>query len=225
MRILFIVLRVAVVVAIAAAVIGQLAVSLGFWRGRGIEHVGTQVVNFFSFFTIDANILSAAVLAVGAVLMLRRRADPLWFQVARASVVTYMVTTGVVYNLLLRGIELPQGSTLGWSNEILHVVAPVLLLVDWLFAPGRKPLPFRIVWIVIVFPIAWAVYTLIRGPLVFDQVYGNDYWYPYPFLNPNLAPTGYFSVAFYVLLISAIISLAGLGVVWVSRRTAVRDRT
>ncbi|NQX12503.1 Pr6Pr family membrane protein [Microbacteriaceae bacterium VKM Ac-2855] len=221
MRILFVVTRAAIALAILAAIVGQLIVSLDFWRSRGVENIASNVTNFFSFFTIEANILSMVALLIGAGFLLANRGDPLWFQVTRASVVTYMVTTGVVYNLLLRGIELPQGSTVGWSNEILHVVAPLYLLLDWLFAPGRKPLSFRTVWIVIVFPIVWAVYTLVRGPLVDDQVYGNDYWYPYPFLNPNIAPTGYFSVAFYIVLISAIISLAGLGVVWVSRRRAV----
>ena len=35
---------------------------------------------------------------------------------------TYMIVTGLVYNILLRGIELPQGSEpIPWSNETLHV--------------------------------------------------------------------------------------------------------
>lgn len=218
MRILFVVLRAAIAVAILAAIVGQLVVSLDFWQQRGVQNIGTSITNFFSFFTIDSNVFSMVLMAIGAVLLLRRTPDPRWFHAARASVVTYMVTTGVVYNLLLRGIELPQGATLGWSNEVLHVVAPIYLLIDWLFAPGRKPLSYRVVWIVIVFPIVWAVYTLIRGPLTPDEVYGKEHWYPYPFLNPDLAATGYVSVSFYILLISAIISLAGLGVVWVSRR-------
>ncbi|CAN5141708.1 Pr6Pr family membrane protein [soil metagenome] len=226
MRILFVILRIIIAAAIVAAVIGQLVTSIGFWQDNGVEHLGVTITNFFSFFTVDANILSAALLLIGAVLGVRgafslkyRTDDPGWFLVARVSVVTYMVTTGIVYNLLLRGIALPQGSTLGWSNEILHVVAPLYLLIDWLFAPGRRPLRFRTVWIVIVFPIVWVVYTLIRGPLTIDEVYGKDFWYPYPFLNPNLAPEGYASVAFYVVLISAVISLAGLGAVWISRRS------
>lgn len=226
MRPLFIVLRVIVAAAIVAAVIGQLVTSLAFWLDKGVEHIAVTVTNFFSFFTVDANVLSAVALLAGAVLGIRgmaslkyRTDDPGWFLVARVSVVTYMVTTGIVYNLLLRGIDLPQGSTLGWSNEILHVVAPIYLLVDWLFAPGRRPLPYRSVWIVIVFPIVWVVYTLVRGPFTIDEVYGRNFWYPYPFLNPNTAPEGYYSVSFFVVLISAVISLAGLGAVWISRRS------
>jgi hypothetical protein len=222
MRTAFVVLRLAVALAIGAAAIGQISLSLGYWTDLGITNIGSNVTNFFSFFTIDANLLSLVVLVVGAVLLARgATVDPTWFLVARLSVVTYMVTTGVVYNLLLRGIELPQGSTLGWSNEILHVVAPLYLLIDWLFAPGRRPLPYRTVWAVIVFPLIWSIYTLLRGPFVEDQVFGNDYWYPYPFLNPFTSAQGYLTVAFYMLLITVIISLAALGAVWVSRRRSL----
>ena len=217
MRILFIVLRIVVPVAVVAAVIGQLVTSIGFWTDKGVTNIGSNVVNFLSFFTIESNILSAVVLLIGASLLVGLQEDPRWFLVARLCVVTYMVTTGVVYNLLLRGIELPQGSTLGWSNEIMHVVVPIYLLVDWILAPGRRPVRWRAIWIVVIFPFVWSVYTLVRGPLVIDQVYGTDFWYPYPFMNPNVQPNGYASVAVYMLLITAVIALAGLGAIAASR--------
>ena len=112
-------------------------------------------------------------------------------------------------------------STLAWSNEVLHVIACVWLLLDWLLAPGRSPIATNQLWKILVFPIVWAVYTMVRGPLVADTVFGNAYWYPYPFLNPNLSPNGYFSVAFYVILITLVISAAAAGVLWVSRRKAI----
>ena len=217
MRILFIVLRILIPAAVVAAVIGQLVTSIGFWTDKGVTNVGSNVVNFLSFFTIESNILSAVVLLIGASLLVGRQEDPRWYLVARLCVVTYMVTTGVVYNLLLRGIELPQGSTLGWSNEIMHVVVPIYLLVDWILAPGRRPVRWRAIWIVVIFPFVWSVYTLVRGPLVIDQVYGTDFWYPYPFMNPNVQPNGYASVAVYMLLITAVIALAGLGAIAASR--------
>jgi hypothetical protein len=221
-RILFAFTRLAVAIAIGAAVVAQLATSIGFWRGRGVTDVTSNVVSFFSFFTIESNVAAAVVLAVGAVLLVVRKADDtVLYTVTRAAVVTYMVVTGIVYNLLLRGIELPQGSTVGWSNEILHAVAPVYLLLDWIFAPGRVPLDARRIWPILVFPIVWVVYTLVRGPLVVDAVYGNDFWYPYPFLNPNTSANGYLSVAFYVVLIAAVIGLVAAGVLWISRRRRI----
>ena len=61
--------------------------------------------------------------------------EPRGIAIALACVTTYMIVTGIVYNTLLRGVELPQGVTVWWSNEILHVVAPLLLLADLFFAP------------------------------------------------------------------------------------------
>ena len=222
MRILFAVLRVAVAGVIVAAVVGQLNLSIGYWGDKGGVDVATHIVHFFSFFTIDSNILSAVVLLIGAYFLLFRKGDdPQWYNLVRAATATYMITTGVVYNLLLRGIELPQGSTLGWSNEILHVIACLWLLIDWVLAPGRTPIASSQLWKVLVFPLVWCIYTLVRGPLVADTVYGNPFWYPYPFLNPNTSANGYLSVAFYVILITLVISAAAAGVLWVSRRRAL----
>src|SRR5690606_29600106 len=62
------------------------------------------------------------VLAVAAIWALTCGRDatrePRWLAVALSCVTTYMIITGIVYNLLLRGIELPQGSTVPWSNEV-----------------------------------------------------------------------------------------------------------
>lgn len=219
MRIAFAILRVAVASAIAAAIVGQLATSLAFWPTAGVTNLTLSIVNFFSFFTIESNLAAVAVLLIGAAIVATRAGEePHWFAVLRATVVTYMVTTGIVYNLLLRGVELPQGSTLPWSNEVLHVVGPVWMLLDWMFAPGRRPLAWRSIRIIVVFPILWAVYTLVRGPFTPDEVRGEPTWYPYPFLDPGLSENGYLSVAFYVVLIAAVIGLVGAGVIWISRR-------
>lgn len=225
MRVVFVLFRVVAAVAIAAAVIGQYVHSLNFRAENGIDENGVPAVNFFSFFTIDSNILSVVVLLVGAVLLLQGRGeDPLWFAVARASVTAYMATTGIVYNTLLRGVEVSEGATLGWSNEILHVAGPLVVVVDWLFAPGRRRLEWKHIGLIVVFPIVWAVYTMIRGPFVQDPtqaVLNPDYvigWYPYPFLNPANSELGYVSVGFYVVLIAAVIGGVGATIIWVSRR-------
>jgi hypothetical protein len=219
MRALFIGVRLAGAALIIAAIVGQLTLSLEVWRAAGIDNPAIQLVNFFSFFTIDSNVLTVVVFLIGAGLLIRGRGeDPRWFALLRASTTAYMATTGIVYNVLLRGIELPQGSTLAWSNEVLHVVGPILMVVDWFFAPGRARLDWKAIWVIIAFPLVWGVYTMIRGPFTFDAMTGNGFWYPYPFLNPNIAPEGYVSVAFYIVLIAAIIGGVGALVIWVSRR-------
>lgn len=226
MKLLFSVLRVIVAAAIAAAIIGQLVHSASNAAAADPASVGFVAVNFFSFFTIDSNAASVVVLLTGVVLVARRvEPDPLLFTTVRAAVVTYMVTTGIVYNLLLRGITLPQGQTLAWSNEILHVIGPLYLLLDWLFAPGRVPLEWKRLWAIVAFPIIWVIYSLVRGPFAIDASTGQP-WYPYPFLNPATSPNGYLSVSFYVILIALIIVAIGAATIRVSRgRRAVVTST
>ena len=160
MRRLFGVLRLLAAAAIIVAIVGQFAHSLAL-----VPNPALFIVNFFSFFTILSNALAAIVLLIGAWYCVRTERDPDWYNLVRAAVVTYMATTLVVYNLLLRDISLDQATTLPWSNEILHVWAPLYLVLDWIFAPGRGRVPWSRFWWIAAFPIAWVVYTIIRGPI------------------------------------------------------------
>lgn len=213
-----------------AAIIAQLALTLSIALDSTTpwgSHLPTVTVNFFSFFTILSNLSAAVLLAVAAVWAWTsgREAtrEPRWLAVGLACVATYMIVTGLVYNLLLRGIELPQGSTVPWSNEVLHVVFPLFLLVDVLVAPKRRMLSWRTVLTIAAFPIVWAVYTLVRANLIIAPATGSDYWYPYPFLNPHITPGGYLGVAGYIVGIALTIIAVGAAVVWVSRRRVAAE--
>jgi hypothetical protein len=210
---------------IAAAVIAQAVRSIGGAIQTGGDVV-TTTANFFSFFTILSNVLSVAVLLWAAIWFFTRGPDsafpglrePRSVALALACVTTYMVITGIVYNTLLRGIPLPQGATVGWSNEILHVIGPLFLLLDLFLGPLRRRLRWSAIPAVLIFPIAWVVYTLIRGPLTTSPVTGDPYWYPYPFLDPNRFDNGYGTVALYVVGISVLFAIVATLVVWVGRR-------
>jgi hypothetical protein len=210
------VVRVLIAALVVAAIVAQLIRSIDNWHKTGLS-VAFGVTNFFSFFTIESNVATVVVLLIGAILVFTKKADPRWYLVFRVIVVTYMAVTGIVYNLLLRGVELPQGTTVAWSNEVLHVVACAYLVLDWILAPGRTPLAWRTLRAIVVFPIVWVAYTLIRAPFTAGLNKGKD-WYPYPFLNPALAHEGYFSVFFYVVLIAMVVCGAGAAAIWVSRR-------
>ena len=218
------VLRLAMAMVIAAAIVAQLAKSTATASELGRD-VGTTISNFFGFFTILSNTAAAIVLAWIALWYLTRgrreaRLEPTGLAVALACVSTYMIITGIVYNTLLRSIELPQGSApIPWSNEVLHLIGPIFLLADVFLGPLRRGLPWRSLWAVVAFPIAWVVYTMIRGPLVVNPVSGDPFWYPYPFLNPN-NPGGWVSVALYVVGIAVAIVAVGAFVVWWGRRRA-----
>ncbi|WP_136053761.1 Pr6Pr family membrane protein [Microbacterium sp. K24] len=216
--------RLAAAVLAVAAIVAQLARSIEVAQSADTDygrHMPTVIANFFSFFTIESNVLAAVALAIGGIWALRQKdaklVEPRWLAVLLVCASTYMIVTGVVYNTLLRGIPLPQGSTVPWSNEVLHVVIPLIMLLDVLFAPRRRALGWGTVGIAAIFPIVWVVYTLIRANLVIAPATGNPYWYPYPFLDPHQSG-GYVAVSLYVLLIAAIIIGAAALVVWVSRR-------
>ena len=218
MRALFIVIRIAGAAAIVAAIVTQLVNNVGYWKSVGITDFSSLPVNFFSYFTIDSNVGTVVVFLIGAVLLIRKLDDPRWFGILRACVTSYMAVTGIVYNTLLRGVNVADGLVVPWTNEVLHVVGPLLIVLDWFFAPGRIRLEWKNIGIIVIFPIVWAVYTMIRGPLAYNELARKQSWYPYPFLDPANSPEGYVSVAFYVVLIAVIIGLVGAGVIWVSRR-------
>ncbi len=127
---------------------------------------GLSLANFFSYFTIQSNLIAAVVLLA---VVVRPSASAEWW---RGLAVACMTITGVVFNLLLRGVEAP---TIAWVNEVVHVVMPLVMVLDWLTVPPRDPIawPAALRWLL--FPLLWLAYTLVRGPIAG--------WYPYPFLD------------------------------------------
>lgn len=215
------VMRLTMAALIVAAVVAQLTASLTTAADLGRD-VGTTLVNFFSFFTILSNTLTSLVLAWAGVWFFARGrhavAEPPALALALACVTTYMIITGLVYNSLLRGIELPQGSEpIPWSNEVLHLIGPLFLLADLFVGPMRRALPWRAIWGVVAFPILWVVYTMLRGPLVTNPVSGDPFWYPYPFLNPN-NEGGWGAVIFWIVVIALTFLVVASLVVWWGRR-------
>ncbi len=185
-----------------------------------------MVANFFSYFTILSNLIAAVVLIIAAIWMLRTRhstaPEPAWLATLLLCASTYMIVTGIVYNLLLRNIAIAGISDV-WTNETLHVIIPLFLLADVLFAPRRRALPWVAMLTAAAFPVVWAVYTLIRANFIIGPAHGNHYWYPYPFLDPNIQG-GYGGVVGYIIgIAAAIIGVAAL-VIWMGRRRGIRSR-
>ncbi|WP_141433919.1 Pr6Pr family membrane protein [Bacillus sp. 03113] len=145
-------------------------------------------VNFFSYFTIESNILAATILALSCFSTAKYgRFEQLG--ILRGAATVYIVTTGFIYFLLLRGLEESLQTPIPWVNVVLHYIMPIGALLDWVINPPIK----RITWINtlswLLFPLVYVVYSLVRGPFV-------D-WYPYPFLDPR--DGGYGMVAAYSL--------------------------
>lgn len=161
--------------------------------------------NFFSFFTIESNLLACAVLLASAIAPARsRRLDLL-----RGASTVFMVTVFVVFAVLLAGLEASVLTAVPWDNTVLHQIVPVAVLVDWLLEPPSQRIGMRdAVWWLAV-PIIYLAYSLVRGALVG--------WYPYPFLDPDR--TGYGRVA----LVSLSIALFVVAVAWLVTRVRPRS--
>ena len=219
--------RLAAALLITAALVAQANQTIGGAAQAGRD-VATTAVNFFSFFTVLSNVGGAIVLTWAAVRLWRagrpRTEEPRALALALAAATTYMVVTGIVYNLLLRSIELPQGATVPWSNEVLHLIGPLFFLVDLLFAPRRRRLPWSAIGAILVFPVLWLAYTMVRGGLVTNPVTGAPFWYPYPFLDPN-GPGGYPSVVLYAVAIAATLAVSAGLVILVGRLRTREEET
>ncbi len=161
--------------------------------------------NFFGFFTVQSNIAAALVLLATAVLQLRGTAGPQWLVPVRAAATTYMLVVGVVYNLLLAGLA--GGVELAWANWVLHVAFPIYAVLDWVVTDDRRPLSYRVIRLILIYPLLWVLVVLVRG--------ATDGWVPYPFLDPA---SGYASVLLYVTVIAAAFAGFGALVILISRR-------
>ena len=166
---------------------------------------------YFSYFTIETSLINIVVFLVGGWMALRRPVDTVLYTAVRMSTVGFALITAGVFNLLLRNVPYdgPYEGLL-WPNEVIHVWVPILILLDWLLSPGRPALPWRALLVAVAYPIAWIVYTLIRGAF-------TDY-YPYPFLNP--ANGGWVSVLIYIVALTGfLVGIAALAIAYSRRRT------
>jgi hypothetical protein len=117
---------------------------------------------------------------------MRKQKPSRLFDGIQNATVLYMAVTGIVYATLLTGQNL--GLLVPWVNDVYHRIMPIVIVADWLYQPARTKLKVKHIWLLLIFPIVFLFYSLIRGPIVG--------WYPYPFLNPRKAG-GYLGVAAY----------------------------
>lgn len=165
------------------AVVGWASLILQLYlivSGKGIQVPGyeptllTRIVNFFSYFTILSNTL-AALLATMAVLgpqsgLGRFFARP----VVAATVAMAMIVTGLIYALVLSHLWQPVGLQYV-ADSGLHYVMPPLFTLYWLTVVPRDSLGLANVPSMLIYPLVYVVYSLIRGAITG--------WYPYPFLS------------------------------------------
>lgn len=155
--------------------------------------------NFFSLFTIQSSIYAALVLifAPGRPLL-------------RGAATLYMTITGVVFVVVLRDHNL-----IPWVNTMLHYVMPAVMLIAWLIDPPLLLWSYpRIAAVWLIYPTAYALYSLVRG--------ARTGWYPYPFLDPRTSSLG--GVAIAIASIAVFAAVIALCIAWYAkhRRSALQ---
>jgi hypothetical protein len=194
--------RTARIVAGFIAVLGIAAIIARFFISW--ELVGSPLGGIWSmlrFFTVIGNILAAVVMA-GFALNARWAHKPAMLGCATLNI----ALIGVVYALLLRGLQHLTGEAL-IIDYVMHYTMPPLIVIFWLaFAPrGLRSIdPFH--WALL--PLGYFGYAIIRAQL------GGAY--PYPFINVD--KLGWPQVLINAAAIALGFLAAGMVLVWIDRK-------
>jgi hypothetical protein len=138
--------------------------------------VSEAIVRFFSYFTILTNLLVAGYCTI---LLLPGNSRLKQFTQRPATITAltvYITVVGITYQFLLRHIWDPQGLQ-RVVDELLHSVIPLLFVVYWVLYENKRQLKWRFMLFWLVYPIIYAIYTVIHG-------YFSGF-YPYPFVDVN----------------------------------------
>jgi len=163
-----------------------------------VERGRFNSVNFFSYFTVESNILVFVTLLLSAVAVAWGKNNKL--DGLRGAVTVYILIVGLGFSFLLSGLENVTLTAVPWDNIVLHYIMPAAMLFDFLIDRPRRKLVFKQSLYWLLFPTAYVAYCLTRGALTG--------WYPYPFLNPDT--NSYGAIVFTITCLLVL----GLALVW-----------
>jgi hypothetical protein len=136
-----------------------------------LPSVATRVLRYFSYFTVESNLLVGF---TAATLAWRPDCDGRVWRVLRIEALFGIAVTGVVYSTLLRGVVDLHGAS-AVTNALVHYVAPLMAVIGWLLFGPRPRITENTLVVSLVWPAFYVVYTLIHG--------AASKWYPYPFVD------------------------------------------
>jgi hypothetical protein len=131
----------------------------------------TRVIRFFSYFTIESNLLVAI---TATMLALEPARDGRLFRVLRLDALFGISVTLVTYAVLLAPQHDPHGLNAA-TNAGLHYVAPIMTILGWLAFGPRPRIDETTLLLALIWPTAYIAYTLAHG--------AASEWYPYPFID------------------------------------------
>ena len=199
------------------ALVGTASLTVSLWISATDDGNGGAVngiVFTLSYFTVWSNIFA---LIVNWSLAADPRRDGRAFRWLRLTSLVMIVITGLVYAIILAPDAHPTGLGV-YTNIGFHYISPWATLLGFLAFGPRPRFTLRLVPTMLVIPVLWLGYTLIRGlfltqppasPPLTTELGAPQHWYPYPFIDvndptpllPGVSLAGYGGVAVNVVVI------------------------
>jgi len=169
---------------------------------------------YFAFFSITSAIFAGLVVLVSGLTLLQGKSETEKLNLLRLIAAVSMIIVGVVYHLLLGDSAVdPRDVGYEWPqipNLVIHTYAPILVVSDYLLSiKGPRPKWRKALWVV-VYPLAWLGFSLVRGLA--------DGWWPYWFINPG-SEGGVIGMLTYILVIA--LAFISLGFIVLGLRLAI----
>ena len=152
---------------------------------------------YFAFFSISTAIFAGFVVLMSGLTLLQGKSESERINIIRLVAAVSMIIVGVVYHALLGDSAVdPRDVGYDWPqipNLVIHTYAPIAIAIDYLVSvKGPKPLWRKALWVV-VYPLVWLSFSLIRGLA--------DGWWPYWFINPG-SEGGVIGMVTFILIIA-----------------------
>lgn len=172
-----------------------------------IAGAGVRVLRFFSYFTVQSNIL---VIITSVALAAAAQRDGKVWRVLRLDALVGITVTLIVYHFALRPI-LDLHGIAAVTDIGFHYVTPILAIIGWLvFGPRRRIDRKTIAW-ALLWPALYFGYSLVHGAI--------SGWYPYPFVDVGVI--GYLVALRNVVLVCVLLAAIGALYVYGDRKLPV----
>lgn len=165
-------------------------------------------IHFLSYFTMLTNLLVAVYFSFIFFHLLGRKKKNA-IEIKKITAITiYILTVGLGYQILLRNSWSVVGIQ-SLTNEVLHSIVPLLVLLFWIMNFRRGKLDYSNVFPWLIYPLIFLIFILIHG-------YYSKF-YPYPFFDVTVLGFGKvlinaFGVALFMILLSVFF-------IWMNRKS------
>ena len=166
---------IALTVLLQIYLLGQGGVDVNATQAAAPVAFPTRLLRFFSYFTVQSNLLVLALALAAACSHAQAPSPPRrWLRVLQMDALLGISITALVFALVLRPLLKLQGVD-QLINISFHYLSPLALWLGYALFGPRPRITWQLAALALVWPLAWVAYTWLHGAI--------SGWYPYPFLN------------------------------------------